>query len=74
MAEPASYAPPAQTRVPLGGATAGAGGGLGSPAPPAAVVVAALVLSLAATLLARFSLDLASWRATLLASRLEHPG
>jgi hypothetical protein len=74
MAGVASYTPPAQVRLPLGGATAGASSGLGSPAPPVAAFFAALSLSLATILLARFSLDRASWRSTLLASRLEHPG
>ncbi|MBV8928183.1 MAG: hypothetical protein JO152_03550 [Mycobacteriaceae bacterium] len=73
--EAASVAPPAQRRLPIGGPTAaGASGGLGSAAPPVAAVFAALALSLATILLARFSLDLARWRSTLLTSRLEHPG
>jgi hypothetical protein len=68
----AAYVPPAPTRPPIGGAAAG-GGGFSSPAPPIAALFAALALSLTTILLARLSLDLASWRSTLLASRLEHP-
>ena len=74
-AEVAADAPPAQRLLPIGGPTAtGASGGLGSAAPPVAAVFAALALSLATILLAPLSLDLASWRSTLLTSRLEHPG
>jgi hypothetical protein len=73
--QPATYGPPAQTPLPIGGATAaGSGGGLGSAAPPVEAVFVALALLLATTLLTRLSLDPASWRSTLLASRLEHPG
>jgi hypothetical protein len=36
--------------------------------------LAALFVALTTLLLRRFSLDLAPWRSTLLASRLEHPG
>jgi hypothetical protein len=74
MSDAASYAPPAQRRLPIGGATAGGGGGLGSAAPHVAAVFAALALALATILLGRVSLDLASWRSTLLASLLERPG
>jgi hypothetical protein len=74
MSDAASYAPPAQTRLPIGGATAGGGGGAGSAAPHAGAMFVALALSLATILLGRVSLDLASWRSTLLASRLERPG
>jgi hypothetical protein len=72
--EVALYAPPPQTRLPIGGAAAGGSGGLGSAAPPVAAVFAALALSLATIFFARFSLDLAPWRSTLLASRLGRPG
>jgi hypothetical protein len=67
--------PPARTAPPIGGGAAAAGaGGVGSFAPPAAPAFAAFALVLATILLARFSLDLARWRSTLLASRLERPG
>jgi hypothetical protein len=67
--------PPSRTAPPIGGGAAAAGsGGLGSAAPPAAPGLSALALVLATILLARFSLDLARWRSTLLASRLERPG
>lgn len=55
-------------------ATAAESGGLGSVAPPVAAVFAALALSFATILLARFYLDPASWRSTLLTLRLENPG
>jgi hypothetical protein len=67
--------PPARTAPPIGGGAAAAGGGgLGSSAPPAAPAFTAHALVLATIRLARFSLDLARWRSTLLASRLERPG
>jgi hypothetical protein len=69
-----SPAPPAQTRLPVGGAAAAGGGGVGSVAPSVMAEFEALALALATILLARFSLDRAMWRSTLLASRLEHPG
>ena len=71
------YAPvSAPTALPVGGGAAAAGsGGIGSGAPPVAPAFTALaLLALATILLARFSLDLASWRSTLLPSRLERPG
>jgi hypothetical protein len=74
MSTVAAYAAPPQTRLPIGGASAGGSGGLGSAASPVAAVFGALGLALATILLARFSLDLASWRSTLLASGLERPG
>jgi hypothetical protein len=40
---------------------------------PVKAVFAALAFSLATILLTRLSLDLASWRSTLLTARLEHP-
>ena len=69
-----SPAPPVQTRLPVGGAAAATGGGIGSVAPSVVAEFEALALALATILLARFSLDRAMWRSTLLASRLEHPG
>ena len=69
-----SPAPPVQTRLPVGGAAAATGGGIGSVAPSVVADFEPLALALAAILLARFSLDRAMWRSTLLASRLEHPG
>jgi hypothetical protein len=63
--------PPGQTRLPIGAAAAGSGVGVG--APPIAAVGSLLALALAMILLASFSLDLAAWRSTLLAFRLEHP-
>jgi hypothetical protein len=72
-----SSAPPVQTRLPVGGAAAaGGGGGVASVAPSVLVAfeALALALALATILLARFSLDLAMWRSTMLGSRLEHPG
>ena len=72
MPEVLPYAPPpAQTRLPIGGASAG--GGIGSPAPPVLAAFAVLALAFLTAVLGRFSLDMASWRSTLLASRLEHP-
>ena len=67
-------APPVQTRLPLGGAAAASGGGVGSVAPSVVAEFEALAIALATVLLARFSLDRAAWRSALLASRLEHPG
>jgi hypothetical protein len=69
-----SPAPPIQTRLPVGGAAAATGGGGGSVAPSVVAEFEALALALATILLVRFSLDRATWRSTLLASRLEHPG
>ena len=69
-----SPAPPVQTRLPVGGAAAATGGGIGSVAPSVVADFEPLALALATILLARFSLDRAMWRSTLLASRLEHPG
>ena len=63
-----------QTRLPVGGAAAATGGGVGSVAPSVVAEFEPLALALAMILLARFSLDRAMWRSTLLASRLEHPG
>jgi hypothetical protein len=65
---------PAQSQPPLGSATAGSGGGLGAPASAGATAFLVLVMSVSILALRRFSLDLAPWRSTLLASRLEHPG
>ena len=69
-----SPAPPVQTRLPVGGAAAATGGGIGSVAPSVVAEFEALALALATMLLARFSLDHAAWRSILLASRLERPG
>ena len=69
-----SPAPPIQTRLPVGGAAAATGGGVGSVAPSVVAEFEALALALATIFLVRFSLDRATWRSTLLASRLEHPG
>ena len=69
-----SPAPPVQTRLPVGGAAAATGGGIGSVAPSVLADFEPLALALATILLARFALDRAMWRSTLLASRLEHPG
>jgi hypothetical protein len=71
-----SSAPTVQTRLPVGGAAAAGGGGVASVAPSVLVAfeALALALALATILLARFSLDLATWRSTMLGSRLEHPG
>ena len=69
-----SPAPPVQTRLPVGGAAAATGGGVGSVAPSVVAELQAIALALATILLVRFSLDRAMWRSTLLASRLEHPG
>jgi hypothetical protein len=60
--------------VPDGGASAASGGGVGSVAASVVADLKALALALATMLLVRFSLDRATWRSTLLASRLEHPG
>jgi len=65
---------PAQTLLPIGGASAASSGGFGSAAPPVMAALEGLSLALATILLAGFSLDLAPWRSTLLASRLERPG
>jgi hypothetical protein len=72
MPKVASDAPPAPTRLPIGGATSAGGGG--STAPPVEAALATVALSLVAILFMRFSLDHATWRSTLLASRLEDPG
>ena len=69
-----SSAPPVQTRLPVGGAAAAGGGGVASVAPSVLVAFEAFALALATILLARFSLDLAMWRSTMLGSRLERPG
>ncbi len=69
-----SSAPTVQTRLPVGGAAAATGGGVGSVAPSVVADFEALALALATILLVRFSLARATWRSTLLASRLEHPG
>jgi hypothetical protein len=69
-----SPAPPVQTRLPVGGAAAASAGGIGSVAPSVVAGFEALALAVATILLVRFSLDSATWRSTLLASRLEHPG
>jgi hypothetical protein len=67
-------ASPVQTRLPLGGATAASGGGVGSGAPSVVAEFEALALALAMILLGRLSLDRAAWRSALLALRLEQPG
>jgi len=72
--EAISPSPTVQTRVPDGGASAASGGGVGSVAASVVADLEALALALATMLLVRFSLDRATWRSTLLASRLEHPG
>jgi hypothetical protein len=64
--------PPAPTRVPIGGATAG-GGGIGSPAPHVVAGLELLALALLTLVLGRLPLDLTPWRSTLLASHPEHP-
>jgi hypothetical protein len=69
-----SSPPPVQTRLPVGGTAAAGGGGIGSAAPSVVAEFEALALAVAALLLARFSLDHATWRSRLFASRLEHPG
>jgi hypothetical protein len=69
-----SPALPVQTRLPVGGAASASSGGVGSVAPSVVAEFEALALALATILLVRFSLDRATWRSTLLASRLEHPG
>ena len=69
-----SSVPPVQTRLPVGSAAAAGGGGVGSVAPSVLAAFEALALALATILLVRFSLDLATWRSTLLGSRLERPG
>ena len=69
-----SPAPTVQTRLPVGGAAAASGGGVGSVASSVVAEFEALALALATILLARFSLDHAMWPSALLASRLEHPG
>ncbi|MBV9944246.1 MAG: hypothetical protein JO262_19110 [Solirubrobacterales bacterium] len=70
------YAPPStKSPLPIGGGAAAAGsGGFGSAAPPVAPAFTAFVLALAMILLARFCLDLSSWRSRLLPSGLERPG
>ena len=68
-----SSVPPVQTRLPVGSAAAAGGGGVGSIA-PSVLAAFEVALALATILLVRFSLDLATWRSTLLGSRLERPG
>ena len=74
MPQALSPASTVQTRLPVGGAAAASGGGVGSVAPSVVADLQALALALATILLARFSLAHAAWRSTLLASRLERPG
>jgi len=69
-----SSPPPFQTRLPVGGTAAAAGGGIASAAPSVLAEFEALALALATLLFARFSVDHATWRLRLSASRLEHPG
>jgi hypothetical protein len=68
------FAPPDQTRVPIGGATVGASGGIGTAGPPAIAFVAVLVLVALGFLPKRLALNPVPWRSTLLAMRLERPG
>ncbi len=69
-----SPAPTVLTRLPVGGAAAATGGGVGSVAPSVVAEFEAVAVALATILLARFFLAHAIWRSTLLASRLERPG
>jgi len=69
-----SPALPDQTRLPVGGGAVAGGGGAGSVAPSVAADFDTLALALATILLARWFLERATWRSTLLASRLERPG
>jgi hypothetical protein len=64
--------PPVQTRVPIGGASAG-GVGVGSPAPHVVAAFEVLALAILTLVMGRFSLDLAPWRLMLPASHPEHP-
>jgi len=50
-----------------------ASGGIGSSVPPVVAPMRALALMFAMLVLGRLSLDLAPWRSTVFASRLEHP-
>jgi hypothetical protein len=59
--------------VPIGGATAGGGGGVGSFGPPVVAAFEVLALAVATLVLTRFSMDLVPWRSALWASRPEHP-
>jgi len=65
---------PGQTRLPVGGGAVAGGGGAGSVAPSVAADFDVLVVAVATILLARWFLERAMWRSTLLASRLERPG
>jgi hypothetical protein len=56
------------------GAAAAGGGGAGPVTPPDVPEFAGLVLALATIPLMRLSAERATWRSTLLASALEHPG
>lgn len=69
-----SSPPPVRTRLPVGGTAAATGGGIASAAPSVVAEFQALALALATLLLARFSLDRATWRSRSFVSRLEHPG
>jgi hypothetical protein len=65
--------PPAPAPLSGGGGAAAGGGGVGSAA-PAIALLAALVVWALNFFSGRVDLDLAPWRTTLLASRLERPG
>jgi hypothetical protein len=65
---------PVVQRLPIGGAPAAGGGGSGSAAPSVVVEFVVLALLFGLMLVARFYPEHATWRTTLLASRLERPG
>jgi hypothetical protein len=65
---------PVVQRLPIGGSPEAAGGGSGSVAPSVVVEFEVLALVFALMLVARFYPEHATWRTTLLASRLERPG
>jgi hypothetical protein len=71
---PAQTAPLIAGNRTRGGAAAAGGGGVGPVTPPDVPEFAALVLALVTILLVRLSPERATWRSTLFASALEHPG
>jgi hypothetical protein len=68
------FARPIQNRVPIGGASVGASGGIGTAGPPAIAFAAVLVLVALGFLPKRLALNPPPCRSTLLAMQLERPG
>jgi hypothetical protein len=68
------FARPMQNQVPIGGASVGASGGIGTAGPPAIAFAAVLVLVALSFLPKRLALNPPPCRSTLLAMQLERPG